>query len=154
MAKRRVADIVEELILPFIEQTDLELVDIEFLKEGPNWFLRVYIDKSNGVTLDDCQSISQFLSKKLDETDPIEQNYYLEVSSPGLDRTLKKDKDFEKYKGRMIDVHLYQALDGEKLIQGKLMGIQDECVILQIDTDEEIKIAREKISKVKLAVII
>ncbi|TCO79904.1 ribosome maturation factor RimP [Marinisporobacter balticus] len=154
MTKRRTIDIVEEMVVPFIDDTELELVDTEFVKEGPNWFLRVYIDKPSGVSLDDCQLVSKFLSEKLDEADPIEQNYYLEVSSPGLDRSLKKDKDFETYKGRMIDVYLYHALDGKKLIEGELIGIQDGSVVLKIHTDEELKIPREKISKVKLAITI
>ncbi|QZY56791.1 ribosome maturation factor RimP [Crassaminicella profunda] len=154
MGKKRVTDIVEALVLPFIDGTELELVDVEFVKEGQNWFLRVYIDKPDGITIDDCQHVSENLSEKLDEVDPIEQNYYLEVSSPGLDRPLKKDKDFERYKGQKIEVHLYQSLDGKKQLQGELVGLQDESVVLKMDQDKEIKIPREKVSKAKLSVII
>ncbi|MCT4618656.1 MAG: ribosome maturation factor RimP [Marinisporobacter sp.] len=154
MAKKRVTEVIEALVVPFIEGTELELVDVEFVKEGQNWFLRVYIDKLDGVTLDDCQHVSEYISEKLDELDPIEQNYYLEVSSPGLDRPLKKDKDFERYKGRGVEVYLYQSLDGKKRIEGELVGLQDESVVLEMDQGEEIKIPREKVSKVKLSVII
>ncbi|MCT4606764.1 MAG: ribosome maturation factor RimP [Marinisporobacter sp.] len=154
MAKKRVTEVVEELVLPFIQDTELELVDVEFVKEGQNWFLRVYIDKLDGVTLDDCQHVSEYISEKLDEVDPIEQNYYLEVSSPGLDRPLKKDKDFERYKGRGVEVHLYQSLNGKKRIEGELVGLENEFIVLKMDSDEELKIPREKVSKVKLSVII
>ncbi|QXM06108.1 ribosome maturation factor RimP [Crassaminicella indica] len=154
MAKKRVTDIVEELVVAFVEENELELVDVEFVKEGQNWFLRVYIDKPGGVTIDDCQYVSEYISEKLDELDPIEQNYYLEVSSPGLDRPLKKDKDFEKYKGRMVEVNLYQALDGKKRIEGVLAGLKDGFIVLEMDKDGELKIPREKVSKVKLSVII
>lgn len=153
MAKKRVTDIVEELIIPYANDNQIELVDVEFVKEGQNWFLRVYIDKEDGISLDDCQNVSEFLSEKLDEVDPIAQNYFLEVSSPGLDRPLKKERDFEKYKGRMVEVHLYQSYNGKKIIEGELVGLKDGYVVVKVK-DEEIEISREKISVVKLAVII
>ncbi|QEK12235.1 ribosome maturation factor RimP [Crassaminicella thermophila] len=153
MAKKRVTDIVEEIVTPYVNDNQIELVDVEFIKEGQNWFLRVYIDKEEGISLDDCQNVSEFLSEKLDELDPISQNYFLEVSSPGLDRPLKKERDFEKFKGRIIEVHLYQPYDGKKIIEGELVGLKDGCVVLKVD-GEEIEISRKKISIVRLAVII
>ncbi|WP_053957396.1 ribosome maturation factor RimP [Inediibacterium massiliense] len=154
MAKKRVVEIVEELILPFTNEKQLELVDVEFVKEGQNWFLRVYIDKADGVNLDDCQMVSEFLSEKLDEIDPIEQNYYLEVSSPGLDRPLKKDTDFEKYKGRMIEIYLYEPIEGQKLIEAELVSLENEHIHVKTSKDQIISIPKEKTAKVKLSVMI
>jgi ribosome maturation factor RimP len=96
----KVTEVVEELAQPIIQELELELVEIEFVKEGKNWFLRVYIDKENGVDIEDCGIVSERLSEKLDELDPITQNYFLEVSSPGAERPLKKAKDFEKARFR------------------------------------------------------
>ncbi|MTI57342.1 ribosome maturation factor RimP [Geosporobacter ferrireducens] len=154
MAKKRTVDIVEAFALPIAEENGVELVDVEYIKEGQDWFLRVYIDKENGITLDDCQAVSEALSKKLDETDPIEESYYLEVSSPGLDRELKKDKDYEKFKGRMIQISLYEPLDGKKMIEGELLGLEGNAVVIKVDERHNLEIPREKIGKVKLAVII
>jgi len=88
------------ILEPILEEKALELADLEFVKEGPNWYLRVYIDKDGGVTIEDCENVSRILEKKLDEADPIEQAYILEVSSPGIDRPLKKPEHFEKYIGK------------------------------------------------------
>ena len=100
------------LLEPIVEANGLELVDLEFVKEGVNWYLRVYIDKDGGVNIDDCELVSRALEAKLDEKDPIEQAYILEVSSPGIDRPLKKEADFVKYQGEIIDVKLYTAVNG------------------------------------------
>jgi len=154
VAKKRVVDIVKDLVLPVIEENGFELEDIEFVKEGKEWFLRVYIDKDGGITLDDCQIVSEYLSDKLDEVDPIPHPYYLEVSSPGLDRPLKTERDFEKYKGRLVEVHLYEAVDGQKLIEGELMGLKENRISLKISEDKIIEIPREKVSQVRLSVII
>ncbi|SHI79079.1 ribosome maturation factor RimP [Geosporobacter subterraneus DSM 17957] len=154
MGKKRTVDIVEALALPITEENGVELVDVEYVKEGQDWFLRIYIDKEEGITLDDCQAVSETLSKKLDETDPIEESYYLEVSSPGLDRELKKDKDYEKFKGRLVQISLYEPLDGKKTIEGELIGLENGFVSIKADGKKKIEIPREKIGKVKLAVII
>src|SRR5688572_25516812 len=98
MAKNRVERIAEKLAIPIIEKEEFELVDIEYKKEGANWYLRLYIDKPGGITLDDCQKISNQLGDRLDEEDPIKGNYFLQVSSPGLDRPLKKERDFVRCK--------------------------------------------------------
>ena len=92
----------------------MNLVDVEFLKEGANWYLRVYIDKPGGIAIDDCQAVSEQLSDKLDEVDPIKQSYILEVSSPGLERPLKKDSDFERFKGEQVEVKLFQPIERKK----------------------------------------
>ncbi|MBB6216518.1 ribosome maturation factor RimP [Anaerosolibacter carboniphilus] len=154
MSKKRVADIVEELVMPVIKEKNLELVDIEFIKEGRDRFLRVYIDHADGITLDDCQAVSEYLSERLDEVDPIEEAYYLEVSSAGLDRELKKDSDFEKFKGRMVEAYLYQAVDGKKVIEGELLGLLENAVAIKVSEHETLELSKDKIAKVKLAVII
>ena len=110
----------EDLILPIIEENKFELVDIEFVKEGPNWYLRVFIDKDEGITIDDCELVSKAFEKKLDEEDIIKQAYILEVSSPGIDRPLKKDKDFKRCIGKLIDIKLYKPFEGRKEFQGTL----------------------------------
>ena len=122
MAKRNTEEKVMPLLEPIVAEKKLELVDLEFVKEGANWYLRVYIDKEGGVSIDDCEAVSRELEAKLDTEDPIEQAYILEVSSPGIDRPLKKEADFEKFSGDIIDIKLYKALDGKKQYQGKLLG--------------------------------
>ncbi len=131
----------------------VELADLEFVKEGANWYLRVYIDKEGGVTIDDCEAVSRALEAKLDEADPIEQAYILEVSSPGIDRPLKKDEDFVKYQGEMIDVKLYKAQEGRKQFQGKLLGLADGVVSLEED-GKIFAFERKDIASVRLAVLL
>src|SRR3954465_15577418 len=96
---KKVTEIVEEIVTPILDELHLELVEVEYVKEGKDWFLRVFIDKETGVDIEDCGIVSEKLGEKLDEMDPIPQNYFLEVSSPGAERPLKKDKDFEKALG-------------------------------------------------------
>ena len=125
--------------------------DIEFVKEGPHRYLRVYIDKEGGVSLDDCQAVSTFLNQKLDEIDPIEENYYLEVSSPGIERTLKKDSDFIKFKGKKIQIKLYQTINGQKIITGTLVDYIDKQIIVDSElVENNIVIPRDKAASVKL----
>jgi ribosome maturation factor RimP len=127
MAKKKVEEIVEELALPVVEELSFELVDVEFLKEGANWYLRVYIDKQGGITIDDCQAVSERLSDMLDQKDPIRQSYILEVSSPG-ERPLKKDRDYERFRGEFVEVKLYQPLNGKKIFEGELLGLKGDIV--------------------------
>ncbi|HHV98131.1 MAG TPA: ribosome maturation factor RimP [Clostridiaceae bacterium] len=134
MAKRKVEDVVTKLALPIVEKYSFELVDVEFVKEGANWYLRVYIDKEGGITLDDCQVVSEELSVVLDEADPIDQRYFLEVSSPGIERPLKKDKDFERYKGHPVVVKTFNAIDGKKEFEGELVGLIDNKIVIKTDS--------------------
>lgn len=105
---KKVTDITEELVSPIVDELGLELVDIEFKKEGKNWFLRVFIDTENGVDIEDCGTVSERLSEKLDELDPITEAYFLEVSSPGAERPLKKEKDIYKAVGKNVHVTTYE----------------------------------------------
>lgn len=147
----------EQKVLPYLERIAaehaVELVDLEFVKEGANWYLRAYIDKEGGVTIDDCEAVSRALEAKLDEADPIEQAYILEVSSPGIDRPLKKDADFVKYQGELVDVKLYKAQEGRKQFQGKLLGLADGVLSIE-EEGKTVSFAQKDVASVRLAVII
>lgn len=143
---------VESLIVPVIEKNNYELVDIEFVKEGPNWYLRIYIDKDGGITIDDCETVSKSIEKLLDEKDPIEQAYILEVSSPGIDRPLKKDSDFIKYSGEIVDIKLYKPINGSKEHQGVLLGLENNIVSISVN-DVKIDFDKKDIASIRLAVI-
>ena len=125
----RVEEAVEKIAEEILANTDYELVDVEYVKER-DWFLRVYIDKEGGIGLDDCQEVSGLLDEKLEELNIINDRYILEVSSPGLDRALKKEKDFKREMGKLVDITLYKAIDGEKMITGKLTGYTKDIITL------------------------
>ncbi|MCC5909840.1 MAG: ribosome maturation factor RimP [Clostridiaceae bacterium] len=152
MGKGKVEQMTEELVNPIVQQQNFELVDIEFKKEGPHKYLKIYIDKPGGITLDDCQKVSEQLSEKLDETDPIQENYFLEVSSPGLDRPLKRDSDFVKFKGENVEVKLYEAIEGKKVLEGELVGLEDNNIKLNIENVGLVEIPKEKVAITKLAI--
>lgn len=136
---------VESLMAEILADTDFELVDVEYVKER-DWYLRVFVDKQGGIDLDDCQALSERLSERLDATDIVSGSYILEVSSPGIDRILKKDKDFIREAGKLVDVTLYAPLDGKKLFVGELVGRDEEFLRLK---DIE-PLPREKIALVRL----
>ena len=136
--KEEIEQRTEELVLPLLPEEGLSLWDVEYVKEGSEWYLRVYIDKPSGVTIDDCVAISRRLSDLLDENDFIPDAYTLEVSSPGLGRVLKRDRDFENSLGRQVELSLYQAgEDGQKEFKGVLKSFDKEnkTVTVTIDTD-------------------
>ena len=120
MAKKDYESRTEAMLMPIVETKGFELVDVEWVKEGANWYLRAYIDKENGITVDDCEEVSRALSDLLDEEDFISENYILEVSSPGLDRPLKKEKDFARSIGKDVEVKLFKAINKEKEFVGIL----------------------------------
>ena len=126
----RVIDIVKEVVSPIVDSQNFELVDIEFLKEGKNWFLRVYIDKPGGIDIEECAWVSEQLSEKMDEleTDPIPQAYFLQVSSPGAERPLKTEEDYLKAIGSYVHLSYYQAIEGEKFHEGTLLSVSDDTV--------------------------
>lgn len=128
MAKRQIEDVAAELVRPIVDRLSYELVDVEFLKEGANWYLRIYIDKPGGIAIEDCQIVSEELSDRLDETDPIKQSYILEVSSPGLERPLKKDSDFVRFRGEPVEVKLFQPVNGKKVFEGDLLGLEGSFI--------------------------
>jgi len=154
VGKMKITDIVERELAEFLPENGMELFMTEYVKEGKDWYLRIYIDKEDGsVSIEDCEKVSGFIGKRLDELDPIEKNYFLEVSSPGLDRPLIKDSDYVKYKGKIIDITLYKALDGFKQYSGILQGLDGDDILIKDEQENEMRIPRELASKVRLAVI-
>lgn len=150
--KKNIATEIEQMVLPITEANDLELVDVEYVKEGGEFFLRVYIDKEGGVSLNECELVTRALNPILDEKDPIKDNYYLEVSSPGLDRPLKKDKDFVKYQGRDVEIKLYKPINGSKLYEGELVGLTEEKNIKIIIDNKEVEFNKKDVALIRLAI--
>ncbi len=126
------ADRVYELIKDTVNSQGVELWDVRFVKEGASWYLRVYIDKQEGITIDDCTNVSHAIDPVIDEADPVDKSYYLEVCSCGLERELVKREHFEKVIGQKIKVKLYKAVDGVKEFTGNLLSV-DEKIVLDID---------------------
>ena len=153
MAQANTEQRLEALLSPVLEELAYELVDLEFVKEGQSWYLRLYLDKEGGITLDDCEKASRAIEVVMDEKDPIEQAYYLEVSSPGLDRPLKKEKDFIKYAGEVVDVKLYRAQNKKKTFQGELVGLKDDVVTILDEAGEPLSFARKDIAQIRLAIL-
>lgn len=152
MAHKAIEEAVEALLEPILDADGIELVDVEYVRER-NWILRIFIDKEGGVDLADCQSISEKAGEILDEKDIIPDNYMLEVSSPGLDRVLKKDKDFRRYAGSDVDVKLFALLEeaGGKAFTAHLEGLTEEGdLALTLADGKEIALHRDKISQVRL----
>ena len=147
---------VAKIASPIVDELELELVDVEFVKEGRDWFLRVYIDTPNGsIDIDQCSQVSEKLSEELDRTDPIPQNYFLEVSSPGAERPLKKEEDFQKAIGQFVFIKTYEAINGMKEFEGYLLayGPEGAEVEMRIKTRKlTVVIDKEKIALARLAI--
>lgn len=141
----------EALIMPLIEQNQFELVDVEYVKEGGSWYLRAYIDKPGGITVDDCEVISRAFSDLLDEHDFIDEAYILEVSSPGLGRPLRKDKDFARSIGEEVDIKTYRAINHQKDFTGILKEYDKEKIVIEVENGELMEFARADIALVRLA---
>lgn len=145
----------EELLIPIVEANNVEIYDVEFVKEGSEWYLRVYIDKEGGVNINDCEAVSRALSEELDRTDFIENGYILEVSSPGLGRTLKKDKHLQKSLLESVVIKTYKPIDGTKEFAGVLKAFDDLTITLgtEQDTDpQDVVFKRTDIATIKLAI--
>lgn len=156
MAKKKITEIIEEMLSDFMAQEGYELYNTEFIKEGKDWFLRVYVDKlarDEYVGTEDCEKVSRYLSAKLDEEDPIEQNYYLEVSSPGMDRPLLKREHYERYVGSEVEIRLYKGKDGTKNIEGVLKEISGDMVTVEDHDGKVWELELSEIAKAKLAVV-
>lgn len=152
----KITEEVEKLVSPIVDELELELVDVEFLKEGRDWFLRVYIDTPEGsIDIDQCAKVSEKLSEELDRTDPIPQNYFLEVSSPGAERPLKKEEDFQKAIGQFVFIKTYEPIDGMKEFEGYLLVNDTEAVEVEIRIKTRkvtVVIGKEKIALARLAI--
>ena len=141
----------EEILLPIIEEHGFELVDVEYVKEGSSWYLRAYIDKPGGITIDDCEAVSRKLSDQLDEKDYIEDAYILEVSSPGLGRTLKKDKHLQASIGQDVEIKLFKPIDKCREFSGVLDGFDAEQVTVR-NGDTVMTLKRADIAVIRLAI--
>ncbi|QEA32276.1 ribosome maturation factor RimP [Secundilactobacillus malefermentans] len=152
-----VVETVTQIVSPIVDAHQFELVNVEFVKEGDGWYLRVYIDKPGGITIEECAMVSDELSEKLDamDPDPIPQAYFLEISSPGAERPLLKEKDYQNSINKYVHVSLYQQIKGEKVFEGYLLSVSDAELTLKINQKGRISnlvIPREKIAKARLAI--
>ena len=152
MKRNDVESLTLRITEPIVDELNMEIVDIEYIKEGPHMYLRIYIDKDGGVNLDDCQKVSEQVSEILDEKDPIQDNYFLEVSSPGIDRPLKNDKDLKRSIGKDVEISLYKAVEGKKKLTGQLLNYDDDNIYIKSEDSDESTIERNVISKINLAV--
>ncbi len=150
--KKSIEAIIEEMVAKITDPLNFEIVDVEYVKEAGEYYLRVYIDKDGGIALSDCESVSRQLSEVLDIKDPIIDNYFLEVSSPGLDRPLKKDKDFVRYQGRDVEIKLYKPMNGCKQFEGELVGLTEENNIKLIIDGNEVEFGKKEVALVRLAI--
>ncbi len=156
MSKRKTYEAkTEELLLPIAEKNHVEIYDVEYVKEGSEQYLRAYIDKEGGVTINDCEAVSRALSDEMDRTDFIEDAYILEVSSPGLGRALKKDKHLQKSLMETVEIKTYKPVSGNKEFEGILKAFDDKTItILTGEEQEEMVFDRSDIASVKLALIL
>jgi ribosome maturation factor RimP len=153
---QKITELTTELVTPIVEKLGLELVDVEFVKEGKNWFLRVFIDSPTGIDIEECGTVSEQLSEKLDELDPIEQPYFLEVSSPGVERPLKKPEDVKNAVGKNVNIKLYEPINGEKVYEGLLKDFDGETLLLEIKVKTQVKkveLPYQKVANARLAVV-
>lgn len=141
----------EELILPILEHHNFELVDVEYIKEGSDWYLRAYIDKEGGITSNDCALVSREMNAFLDKEDYIDGSYIFEVSSPGLGRPLKKEKDYVRAMEKRLEIRTYVAINHEKEFYGVLKSYDDKMVIIENDEGEELQFGKKDIALIRLA---
>lgn len=141
----------EELLLPILEELGFELVDVEYVKEGGTMYLRAYIDKEGGITVDDCETVSRRMNDLLDIEDYIEESYIFEVSSPGLGRPLKKEKDYIRSMGKELEIRTYRAVNREKEFYGILKAYDADTVTIVTEDGEELTFAKADIALIRLA---
>ncbi len=143
----------EELILPIVERMGFELVDVEYVKEGADWYLRAYIDKPGGITVNDCEAVSKEMNVILDREDFIPESYIFEVSSPGLGRPLKKEKDFARNLNQDVEIHTYRAIDRCKEFVGTMTAYDADSVTIVPEDGEPMTFPRKDIALIRQAVI-
>lgn len=152
MSTPKIKATVEQMVTPYLEENGFELVDVEYVKEGSNWFLRVFVDKDGGIDIDDCGRISEYLSEKLDENDPIPSAYFLEVSSPGAERPLKKAEDVSRAVGKDVFVTTYEPVDGLKEFEGRLLSFDGDEMVVEVGKKRH-AIPYNKVASARLAII-
>ncbi|MBR1472009.1 MAG: ribosome maturation factor RimP [Lachnospiraceae bacterium] len=150
--KKEIESRAEELLKPVTDANGVRIYDVEYVKEGSDWYLRVYIDKDGGVNIQDCENVSRAFSDRLDAEDFIAEAYILEVSSPGLGRQLKKDRHFENSIGEEVELKLFEALDGEKEFTGILERFDRDTVTLRMESGEERAFKRSRLAVIRLTV--
>ncbi|WP_238882587.1 ribosome maturation factor RimP [Clostridium sp. YIM B02551] len=146
---REIENKIHELVKPIVEENGYELYHVEYVKEQNDYYLRIYIDSTNGISLNDCETVSRAVSDMLDTTDPIKDAYYLEVSSPGIDRQLFTNEHIEKSIGSQVLVKLSKAINGHKNLKGKLLEASDNEIIVENDNDT-VTISKEKIKTINI----
>ncbi len=150
MAGKNTVDRVIEIIKPFVDELSLELWDVIFKKEGTDWYLRIFIDKDGGVSVDDCVNLTHKITKPLDEADPISQSYMLEVSSPGIERELKNDNHFKKYVGSPVMMRTIRPIDNVRDFNGIMTEYNDGMITVKLKDDKEVTVNKKETSFVKL----
>jgi len=151
LAREKVLELVKRVTLPVVQEAGLELVDVEYAKEGGRYYLRIFIDKPGGVRIEDCQHVSEKIDRLLDELDPIPQSYFLEVSSPGIDRPLKKAGDYIRFAGRLARVKTFSPVEGRRKFTGRIVGMHGEDVVMQVE-GKEMSIPFKQIASARLEV--
>lgn len=141
----------EELLLPILNENNFELVDVEYVKEGSNWYLRAYIDKEGGITVNDCELVSRAMNEILDAEDYIEDSYIFEVSSPGLGRPLKKERDYVRSMGKELEIRTYRSIDRKKEFYGILKAYDDSSVTIEREDGTEQLFQKADIALIRLA---
>ena len=141
----------EALLLPIITANGFELVDVEYVKEGSNWYLRAYIDKEGGITVDDCETVSRAFGDKLDEEDFIEDSYILEVRSPGLGRPLKKEKDYARSMGKKLEIRTFRPVDRQKEFYGVLTAYDESSVTIELEDGRQMTFQKPELALIRLA---
>lgn len=150
MTKQQVNEIVANLAEPHAAALGLEVVDVQFLREGGQRILRVLIDREGGISLDDCEALSRVLGEELDRADPISYSYSLEVSSPGIERPLKKEQDFRRFAGRLINCRLYSPLQGRKNFSGVLLGLEGQEILLEAEAGGVVRLPLASVASARL----
>lgn len=151
MSTSTIKSAIEAMVQPYLNDNGFELVDIEYIKEGSNWFLRIFVDKEGGIDIDECGRISEYVSEQLDKNDPISGAYFLEVSSPGAERPLKKAEDVRKAVGKFVFITTYEPFDGAKEFEGNLMSFDGETVVVKVGKKEH-RIPYDKVASARLAI--
>ena len=152
MSKREMYEArTEELILPILERNNFELVDVEYVKEGGSWYLRAYIDKEGGITVVDCELVAREMNDLLDEKDFIDDSYIFEVSSPGLGRPLKKEKDYIRSMGKELEIRTYRAINKQKEFYGILKSYDEKTVTIETENGEDLTFEKSDIALIRLA---
>lgn len=141
----------EALALPIVEGFGFELVDVEYVKEAGTWYLRLYIDKDGGITINDCEAVSRLFGEKLDEEDFIQEAYVMEVSSPGLGRPLKKEKDYQRSMGKELEIRTYRPIEKQKEFYGILSAYDDNSVTITLENQETMVFQKTDIALIRLA---